>query len=344
MRSSAASAPFSLETSRTDADFRGHRRLMKLHFDLTGVPEPYLAEWEQVVERLASTPHPNCKISSSASDSDQVILPRESREPYRARPLCRRDIDTFVWETSDLPPGRMSGFYCSLNRHLFDHGRHRTFCYPFIINERIEPFDLSDAHYDYSFVGSLTWPLRKEILDQMATVSALQGILSIYPPIWDFIFDRSGVKEKIEYANAVRRSRFVLCPRGFGVGSIRLFETMKARRVPIIISDDYVLPTGIEWSSCAVVVRERDIAKIPILIRNASDNWAILASNARCVWERCFSDRGIIDQFYRTIPEVQEQGKLSLTRQLKFMRAQAQDAAGRRLERLRRRLTESGGA
>jgi len=115
---------------------------------------------------------------------------------------------------------------------------------------------------------------------------------------------------------------------------------MKARRVPIIISDDYVLPTDIEWSSCSIVVKERDIAQIPNLIKRASDNWEMLASNARHVWERCFSDRGMMDQLYRVINEIQEQRELSLRRQLKFMRAQAKDAARGRLERMRRRLVE----
>jgi len=48
----------------------------------------------------------------------------------------------------------------------------------------------------------------------------------------------------------------------------------------------------------------------------------------------------MMDQLYRVINEIQEQRELSLRRQLKFMRAQAKDAARGRLERMRRRLVE----
>ena len=38
------------------------------------------------------------------------------------------------------------------------------------------------------------------------------------------------------YAELTKASKFVLCPRGVGASTIRLFETMRMGRVPVILS------------------------------------------------------------------------------------------------------------
>jgi hypothetical protein len=74
---------------------------------------------------------------------------------------------------------------------------------------------------------------------------------------------RSGMKQKAEYAAALQGAKFVVCPCGNGAGSIRLFEVLKAARVPIVVADQYVLPDGIDWASCAIICQEKDIAAVP---------------------------------------------------------------------------------
>jgi hypothetical protein len=54
------------------------------------------------------------------------------------------------------------------------------------------------------------------------------------------------------FAEVVYRSKFVLCPRGHGTSSIRLFETLAAGRVPVIISDDWVAPDGPDWDAISL--------------------------------------------------------------------------------------------
>ena len=110
------------------------------------------------------------------------------------------------------------------------------------------------------------------------------------------MFDRSGIAEKVEYAETLRRSRFFVCPRGNGVGSVRLFETMKAGRVPIIVSDSYVLPVGVDWSSCSVQVAEKDVAIFPEKIMSKLDYWPTLADAARREWVKRFSNAVLLDE------------------------------------------------
>ena len=46
------------------------------------------------------------------------------------------------------------------------------------------------------------------------------------------------------FRSVMGRSRFVLCPRGKGTSSIRLYEALAYGCVPVIISDDWVAPAG----------------------------------------------------------------------------------------------------
>ena len=53
----------------------------------------------------------------------------------------------------------------------------------------------------------------------------------------------------------------MLCPRGQGTSSIRLFEAMRMGIAPVIISDKWIGPKGPEWESFAVFVKEKDISR-----------------------------------------------------------------------------------
>jgi hypothetical protein len=75
------------------------------------------------------------------------------------------------------------------------------------------------------------------------------------------------------YVQLLRDSKFVLCPRGIGLSSWRLFETMRAGRVPVVISDGWTPPSGIAWDDFAVFVRESDVRAIPELLRALESDW-----------------------------------------------------------------------
>jgi hypothetical protein len=58
-------------------------------------------------------------------------------------------------------------------------------------------------------------------------------------------------------------SKFVLCPRGYACSRWRLFETMMAGRVPVIISDQWVPPEGPAWERFSVRVSQKHVAQPP---------------------------------------------------------------------------------
>lgn len=91
------------------------------------------------------------------------------------------------------------------------------------------------------------------------------------------------------YAQLLGRSQFVLCPRGRGAGSIRLFEAMQVGRAPVIVSDDWLPPPFVDWDSCTVRVAERDVQNIPEILREREAEAVSLGERARASWEKWFA-------------------------------------------------------
>ena len=111
----------------------------------------------------------------------------------------------------------------------------------------------------YSFVGTTdTHPIRKKIFAMKHPANTVL----IQRPQWLFS------KGSEEYKNILSRSRFSLCPRGFNAGSIRFWESLQAGAIPVIISDDGLLPDGFNWSQCVINIKEKDIDAIPSVIAN----------------------------------------------------------------------------
>ena len=91
------------------------------------------------------------------------------------------------------------------------------------------------------------------------------------------------------YAELTKASKFVLCPRGIGASTIRLFETMRMGRVPVILSDEWVPPVGPTWEKFSVRVAEKDFAQIPRLLEEREHLAVPMGQLARREWEEWFS-------------------------------------------------------
>lgn len=92
------------------------------------------------------------------------------------------------------------------------------------------------------------------------------------------------------YARTIRASEFVLCPRGGGAASFRLFETMMLGRAPVIVSDAWVPPRGPEWPRFSVRVREADVADIPARLTALRPRAQAMGELARAAWLEWFAE------------------------------------------------------
>jgi hypothetical protein len=97
------------------------------------------------------------------------------------------------------------------------------------------------------------------------------------------------------YIEVIKNSKFILCPRGLGTSSHRIFEAMELGRVPVIISDHWVAPEGPDWEKFSVRVRQKNITDVPELLEGMQRSAEEMGFNARKAWEEWFSPEKMFD-------------------------------------------------
>jgi hypothetical protein len=65
------------------------------------------------------------------------------------------------------------------------------------------------------------------------------------------------LKRKNIYFDTLSKSRFSLCPRGSAPSSLRFWESLKCGAIPILISDDWILPEY-DWDTCIIRISEEN--------------------------------------------------------------------------------------
>ena len=149
-----------------------------------------------------------------------------------------------------------------------------------------------DVPYLFSFMGSIR---NARVRQDLATLRHPRSFFQNTVDDFDRILHRKmDARQRLDYhrryAEAAKASKFVLCPRGLSASSIRLFETMRMGRVPVILSDGWVEPTGPRWERCALRVKEEDFSQIPRLLEQREKEAVAMGELARKEWEEWFSD------------------------------------------------------
>jgi hypothetical protein len=70
---------------------------------------------------------------------------------------------------------------------------------------------------------------------------------------------------------------------------------MALGRVPVIISDAWIEPEGVDWTACSVRISEQDIERLPDLLSKVESDWKELAANARLTYDRLFSTTSLFN-------------------------------------------------
>lgn len=199
---------------------------------------------------------------------------------------------SFALNYSDSPVAFLPGLYVCLNRQSYHPCWTRAIPYPWPSpNNELATFN---SHCDYpeyklSFRGSLSHPIRQKVLDVMAIHDELGPAYQIQR--W---FNHTS-DEQLDYLQEIVNSHFVLCPRGIGTSSYRLYEVLSLGRVPIIISDDWVPPEGVDWNSCSIRVAEGRVGELPEIVNFYINRWPEMSAAATKVWRNCFRESVLAD-------------------------------------------------
>ena len=253
----------------------------------------YIPHLEQLASKDRFRIH---TLGDDAESADLILFLDANMHPgdiglnaIRRHPVAVRHRDkTYLYNEQDQPWCAMPGLYVSMPRKAFNPARQRSCAYLSLPNpqvlevwrERISP-DLL-----FSFLGRRGPALRQAVL----ALAHPRGLVEDTSDANFFYFPNEDTeRRKRHYAEVVARSKFVLCPRGDGVSSFRLFETMAAGCVPVIISDQWVPPAGPDWARCSVTVAECDVSGIPALLEEREHDFEAMAVAARREWLEWFA-------------------------------------------------------
>lgn len=107
------------------------------------------------------------------------------------------------------------------------------------------PYQLHKKDIKYSFVGSDTHPIRKQLVKELKSE-----------------YVRIGMTDYDKYIDELKRSTFALCPRGYGLTSFRMYEAMAFGCIPVYISDKFWEAFNLPFTEYGIKIKESQIKDI----------------------------------------------------------------------------------
>lgn len=245
--------------------------------------------FEYVRDAVASRGKQHGYIVADSPDDADIVLHIETPQykdwNYGPRLLQNADLlrladKTFVFEFADGPAGFLSGVYPSLKKTDADPKRFRSGGYLIFASDiigRAQENYRREPQLLFSFRGFASHPVREEIFKTDF------GRSDVYVEQTTKWFTHNE-QDRLNYIEQTLNSRFVLCPCGQGTSSVRLFETLAAGRVPVIVSDEWVEPSGPEWNRFSVRVPQNRVREIPSILARYEEKWPEMAEAARQTW------------------------------------------------------------
>lgn len=201
----------------------------------------------------------------------------------------------FIFCESDWPFPILPGAYPSLTRRYPWAHSWAFLPRPGGAAENVAEYRSPDLLF--SFLGRAeTHPIRRELLAFDGLDTPCLDVREAPARMRDFDYSRT-------YSDLIRRSKFGLCPRGFGASSIRIFEVMAQGRVPVIISDAWQAPPGIPWAECCVMVREHEVSEIPTMLRKLEGRAESMGRIAKDVYDEKFAAKHFLDRLLSSLVE-----------------------------------------
>jgi hypothetical protein len=228
----------------------------------------------------------------------------------------------FIWCTEDQPLDYLPGIYASLPKRFFKPDRHKAFTYYHLPTSNIPVLEGVNKSILYNFVGGTTSKVRHQLLSTTHASDAL-----VKERLNFNHNEPASNSDKKFFAEILQQSSFTLCPRGVGTSSYRIFEAMRFGSVPVIISDDLVLPDGPDWSKCSVRISEREVHSIQEILEKRTEV-SQMSEQAQIYYDLYFSEKSFLPNIVRLTSAI-AQSRSGLSNDLNFYRGQAEYFASR---------------
>jgi hypothetical protein len=310
-------------------------------FATTAMQDPGVATYRPLFSQLAAQDRFRVHSLCDDPDSADLILFLDGHQHYRdlelnairRHPLVTKYREkSFVYSEVDQPWCAMPGLYVAMPKSSFDSRRQRACSYLTLPNRYValSPAPDSAGGLLFSFMGRAGNPTRRRILSQIHPRALITDTSAA-----DFFGSHNDdiERQKLRYAEIIARSKFVLCPRGAGASSFRIFETMAAGRVPVILSDCWVPPIGPDWENCAIFIPEKNADQLSAILEAREPYFPRMARAARCEWEQWFSPDTLFHRMTEALIDIVENRRIPesiLSRRLtaRYLRLRARALKG----------------
>jgi len=274
----------------------------------------------RIKELAEKDKHKTHCLIENPEDCDIILFcgsDRKYMQDIFVNPLYKKyKFKSFIISSNDKFISYLPGLYSSLEKRWYDPDWERSFHYigireepPLLYNEH-----LNQKEYLFSFIGQAdNHPIRKKIMNLKCKNSFLKDIqnLKVKKKKGLIVHPEDYKNYRSEYAENLNKSYFVLCPRGFGTSSFRLFETMMMGRVPVIISDEWVEPAGINWDEFSIRIKQKNVSIIPQILNERTAYADIMGIKARHIWEEYFSEKSSFHRIAEWLNEIKSEGKIN---------------------------------
>lgn len=139
----------------------------------------------------------------------------------------------------------------------------------------------SGKKYLANFVGSRTHPIR----DRLANLIGKEDYYVSFEP--------HAIQD---YLRIMQESVFTLCPRGYGANSFRTCEAIQYGSIPVYISNEHILPFGIDFNDFGVLVGEEDAGRVDEILRAIPyETIHEKAGKLKDIYEKHYTYRGCME-------------------------------------------------
>ena len=267
-----------------------------------------IAEMESALLDLA----PTHLSAASPEEADVILVVEPFQNKFRPHIDLLRAFDSvrrfpnkcFVYESSDRPVTFLPGLYVSLPRRRQDTLRTRPVApwaaLDFAVRETVIAATPEEPQLLFSFRGFRSAEVRSAILECWRSTRDVR--ISETTRWWDYSV---GERDQVEYLTEIRMSKFVLCPRGAGTSSNRLYEVMQLGRVPVILADDWDPPSNIPWEDFSIRVAESQAPRLRDILERSAPNAEAMGARALAAWrESCEPGRVLLDTLLAAVDDI----------------------------------------
>lgn len=247
------------------------------------------------------------ELVDKPEEADAVLFVQCHMVDWRLRAICDHPVARRHWEKvmvydeRDRPWRSFPGVYVSAPASSFDVRRQRAGSYLRVPAR--DPSEVAEPDLLFSFVGSPTAACRRRLFELRHPDAVVEEVKDFM--FWDL--SAAGHEEhRRRFRDVLSRSRFVLCPRGRGTSSFRLYETLAAGRVPVIISDEWVAPRGPDWEAFSLRIGERGTGSLIPLLEERDAEWSAMSAEAAVAYSEFFSDEVAFHRLASSLGELHQ--------------------------------------